>query len=92
MYDSASPYSKTYINGDYLDLMNPRYIVHEDTDDYYTIEPKYDMRPDLLAHIKFGTVRYWWVFTLRNKSILLDPIQDFRAGITIRIPKLKNIR
>ena len=34
MYDSASPYSKTYINGDYLDLMNPRYVISEDTDEY----------------------------------------------------------
>ena len=47
MYDSTSPYSKTVIKGDYLDIMNPKYIIHDPRDESYIIEAKYDMRPDL---------------------------------------------
>tara|TARA_Y100001970_G_C14100945_1_gene785446 strand:- start:343 stop:621 length:279 start_codon:yes stop_codon:yes gene_type:complete len=92
MYDSTSPYSKTVIKGDYLDIMNPKYIIHDPRDESYIIEAKYDMRPDLLSYKFYGTVKYWWVFALRNSSIIIDPIQDFRTGTTIKIPKLKNIR
>ena len=76
MYSSNSPYSKTPIKGDYLDIMNS----------------KYEMRPDLLSHKLFGSVKYWWVFAVRNPDKIVDPIQDFRAGCVIRIPKLNNIR
>tara|TARA_B100000029_G_scaffold205672_1_gene203533 strand:+ start:148 stop:432 length:285 start_codon:yes stop_codon:yes gene_type:complete len=91
-YKSTSPYSKTSIKGDYLDIMDPKYIIKDDSDESYVIESKYDKRPDLLSNNKYGTVDYWWVFSVRNENILIDPIQDFRAGIVIRIPKLKNIR
>jgi len=50
------------------------------------------MRPDLLAFEKYGSSRYWWLFAMRNKNIITDPIQDFRAGVTIRIPKIENVR
>ena len=91
-YNSASPYSKTTVRGDYLDIMDPRLVLYDETDQYYKIEPKYHMRPDLLSYAKYGTVQYWWIFTQRNKNILIDPIQDFKSGTSIRIPKLKNIR
>jgi hypothetical protein len=32
------------------------------------------------------------LFALRNKDTIIDPIQDFRAGIVIRIPKIENVR
>ena len=49
------------------------------------------MRPDLLAYDRYGSSRYWWLFAMRNKDIIIDPIQDFKTGITIRIPKLENV-
>tara|TARA_Y100001937_G_scaffold108512_1_gene152251 strand:+ start:710 stop:991 length:282 start_codon:yes stop_codon:yes gene_type:complete len=91
-YKQSSPYSNTPIRGDYLDIMDPKFIVEDPGDESYEIIPKYDQRPDLLSHHKYGTVDYWWVFSARNPDLLIDPIQDFRAGTIIRIPKLKNIR
>tara|TARA_B100001287_G_C22426752_1_gene409453 strand:- start:84 stop:368 length:285 start_codon:yes stop_codon:yes gene_type:complete len=91
-YKSSSPYSKTKMVGDYLDLMTHRSVAYDRTDETYIVESKYDMRPDLLAYDRFGSSRYWWLFAMRNKDIIIDPIQDFKAGLTIRIPKLENIR
>ena len=91
-YKDSSPYSTTFMKGDYLDIMNPRYVLHDDSDESYVIESKYDKRPDLLSHNKYGSVDYWWIFSIRNEDLLIDPIQDFRTGVQIRIPKLKNIR
>jgi hypothetical protein len=50
------------------------------------------MRPDLLSYHIYGSSKYWWLFAVRNKNIIIDPIQDFKAGVTIRIPKLENVR
>ena len=48
-YSEQSPYSKTNIQGDYLDIMKHRTVALDETDEAYTIESKYSMRPDLLA-------------------------------------------
>jgi len=91
-YNKQSPYSKTSKIGDYLGLMNYRSVINDDSDETYTIESRYDMRPDLLAYDRFGSSRYWWLFAMRNKNTIIDPIQDFRTGVTIRIPKIENVR
>ena len=91
-YSEQSPYSKTPVSGDFLSIMNSRSVLHDASDQSYTIESKYDMRPDLLAFNLYGSSKYWWLFAIRNREMLIDPIQDFRAGVTIRIPKLKNLR
>tara|TARA_X000000950_G_scaffold75847_1_gene94895 strand:- start:2103 stop:2387 length:285 start_codon:yes stop_codon:yes gene_type:complete len=91
-YNKQSPYSKSVITGDYLNLMTPRTVIEDSNDDSYAIESQYNMRPDLLAYKLYGNSRYWWLFSARNKDILIDPIQDFKTGTTIRIPKLNNVR
>jgi hypothetical protein len=91
-YSKQSPYSKSVITGDYLNLMTPRTVIEDSNDDSYSIESQYNMRPDLLAYKLYGNSRYWWLFSARNKDILIDPIQDFKTGTTIRIPKLNNVR
>tara|TARA_B100000886_G_C20164996_1_gene383657 strand:+ start:244 stop:528 length:285 start_codon:yes stop_codon:yes gene_type:complete len=91
-YNKQSPYSKTSTAGDYLDVMTHRSIVHDRDDETYIIEAKYNMRPDLLSYHIYGSSKYWWLFAVRNKNIIIDPIQDFKAGVTIRIPKLENVR
>ncbi len=92
MYSKSSPYAKTYVVGDYLDIMAPRAVIQDSSDETYTIESQYHMRPDLLAYQKYGSSKYWWMFAMRNKDTLIDPIQDFKAGITIKIPKIENLR
>jgi hypothetical protein len=91
-YNKQSPYSKTATAGDYLDIMTERSVINDGSDETYVIESRYDMRPDLLAYDRFGSSRYWWLFALRNKDTIIDPIQDFRAGVVIRIPKISNVR
>lgn len=91
-YSKQSPYSKTKMAGDYLDVMTPRSVVHDNSDETYIIESKYNMRPDLLSYDIYGSSKYWWLFAMRNKNKIIDPIQDFKAGVTIRIPKIENVR
>jgi len=52
-YSEQSPYSKTSIQGDYLDIMKHRTVALDETDEAYTIESKYSMRPDLLAYDRY---------------------------------------
>ena len=54
---------------------------------YYTVENKFDRRPDLLANALYGSTRLWWIFTKRNMNLIQDPINDFRAGMIIRLPQ-----
>ena len=40
----------------------------------------------------YGTVRLWWLFALRNPDILVDPIEDFKAGVTIFLPSGESVQ
>jgi len=75
----------------YLDINSLPKIPKSISDDLYTIEPRYENRPDLLAHELYGTTNLWWVFSLRNPDILEDPLDDFTAGKRIRIPTQETI-
>lgn len=92
MYDTKSTYLKTpVVNDTYMDLMIDRYIFLDPTDEVYEIEQKYNKRPDLLSYHRYGTSKYWWVFARRNMNILIDPINDFISGTTIKVPSLANL-
>ena len=75
----------------YLDINSLPNIPKSISDDLYTIESRYENRPDLLAHEIYGTAKLWWVFALRNPDILVDPLEDFTAGKRIRIPSQESI-
>ena len=81
-----SQYAKTRIVDDYLDVLNLPIVPQRADDEYYTIENKYDKRPDLLAYDLYGSTRLWWVFIVRNMDLFEDPIDDFTAGTIIRLP------
>ena len=83
----TSPYFRTPLVGDYRDLLNLPDIPQSENDEYYTVENKFDRRPDLLANALYGSTRLWWIFTKRNMNLIQDPINDFRAGMIIRIPQ-----
>jgi hypothetical protein len=34
----------------------------------------------------------WWVFSIRNKNKLKDPIYDMKAGTKIYLPKMTTIK
>jgi len=86
-YSPSSPWYSTTQNQLYLEVWQPRPIPAASDDFQYVIQPQYNYRPDLLAYYIYGNPHLWWVFTQRNVDILFDPIYDFRAGITIQLPK-----
>ena len=91
-YSNTSPYHATPQNSISLETLVPRTITSEPDDQTYTIERTYAYRPDLLAFDLYGTPRLWWVFAQRNPDVIEDPIYDFAAGVTIKVPKPGNIR
>ena len=88
----GNPYYNTkIINGEYLDIYRPVRLPNDPFDETYTIEQKYDKRPDLFSYDRYGTSKYWWVFLKRNMNTMNDPINDFTAGKTIKVPSIKNL-
>lgn len=90
-YRQSSPWYTTKQNNLYLELMNYRPIAATSDDVVYTIENQYKHRPDLLAFDMYGDPKLWWVFTMRNRSVIKDPIYDFEPGVQIFCPKKENV-
>ena len=91
-YKPTSFYYKTQTNSFYLDVLGNRPVTAEPDDVTFAITAVYDQRPDLLAHDLYGNSNLWWVFAKRNPNTLKDPLFDFRAGVSIRLPKLANLK
>jgi hypothetical protein len=79
------------VKGLYLDINELPKIPKSISDDIYTLESRYENRPDLLAHQLYGSANLWWVFALRNPDQLVDPLEDFTAGKNIRVPTQETI-
>jgi alpha-L-fucosidase len=90
-YTNTSPWFKTKIKNNYLDVLTIRPVAANKDDFLYTIEAQYAYRPDLLAYDLYGTERLWWVFLQRNLDVLQDPILDFVPGTQIYICKLSSL-
>lgn len=90
-YPSASPYYSTSQTSWYLDFWSYRDIPEDSTDYYITLPGKYQDRPDLLSYDEYGTVDYWWIFTILNKDKLIDPIYDMKEGMILRLPTLSRL-
>ena len=91
-YTNTSPWFKTPIKQDYLDILKIRPVAAETVDFLYTIEIQYRHRPDLLAYDLYGDSTLWWVFVQRNLDVLEDPIFDFVPGVQIYIPQYSKLR
>lgn len=92
-YKKTSPYSATPIfDTKYLDIMVARTIPRMADDILFTITPTYQYRPDNLAFDLYGDATLWWVFAMRNKNAIIDPIWDFKAGASIYLPKKSTIQ
>lgn len=92
LYNQNSPYAFTSTAPGYLDVINFIDIPAESDDVQFTITSLYSNRPDLLSYDIYGTTDLWWVFAVRNKDIILDPVYDFVTGQNIFLPKLTNIK
>lgn len=87
-YRTDSMYRNTkVVDNNYLDIYNSP-ITDADNMDTSTmvITPKYHNRPDVLAHDLYGNSKLWWVFAELNQDKLIDPILDFKSGLTIVYP------
>lgn len=82
----TSQYLLTPDKGWYLDIMVPRNVAKSSFDKIIEIPAAYDQRPDLLSQSEYGTPAMWWVFAVRNPDLLIDPINDFVAGLEIYVP------
>jgi hypothetical protein len=91
MYSNSSPYYKTNISSFYLDVATFRNIPVVADDVQYTVTTQYEYRPDLLAYDLYGDVNLWWVFSVRNKDVIKDPIYDLYAGQTIYLPQMTTL-
>ncbi len=92
LYNSYSPYYKTQIVNDYLDILEFRDIPPLSDDVYWEITSTYQYRPDLLAYDLYQDPKLWWVFSVRNKDIIKDPVFDMLAGRRIYLPKLSVLK
>jgi hypothetical protein len=91
-YSSLSPYFLTnQING-HLDVANFRQVPALSNDILFTITNTYEHRPDLLSYDLYQTAELWWVFAVRNPSVIQDPVFDMKAGVKIFLPQLDAIK
>jgi hypothetical protein len=91
-YKPTSPYYTTPTTGFYLDIISFRNIPNVVDDIEFVILPQYENRPDLLAYDLYGDVNLWWVFAVRNKDIIKDPVYDMVSGVTIRLPQMNTLK
>jgi hypothetical protein len=82
----TSQYLLTPTKDWYLDIWVPRVVSKNDFDKVIIIPPSFDQRPDLLSYQEYGTPSLWWVFAVRNPDLIIDPINDFVAGLQIYVP------
>lgn len=88
-YKSTSNYSNTKQNFKNLELYEPKLTLNNlsSITREITIENKFDRRPDLMAYELYKDSNLWWVLVHYNRDLLKDPINDFRAGLTIVVPE-----
>jgi hypothetical protein len=91
-YAKTSPYFSTALGAGYLDFINFRNITSYVDDIQYELNAKYEHRPDLLAYDLYSDTRLWWVFAVRNKDKIRDPIYDMLPGTVIFLPKITTLR
>ena len=92
IYSSTSPYASTNIVNGYLDIINFKDIPVNAGDPEFTLTSYYTHRPDLLANDLYNDPHLWWVFAVRNKDVIKDPIYDMVPGQTIFIPTMQTIK
>jgi hypothetical protein len=92
MYSKTSPYYKTQVVNGYLDVMEFRDLPVQRDDILFEVTATYENRPDLLAHDLYKDSSLWWVFAVRNKKIIKDPVYDLVAGVKIYLPKMSTLK
>ena len=92
MYAKTSPYYNSSMVNNYLDVINFRDIPKERDDILFELTATYEHRPDLLAYDLYKDHKLWWVFSVRNRSVIKDPVFDMVAGVKIYLPKASTLQ
>lgn len=82
----SSPYRLTEVKDFYLDLWEPVEVEPQEDDTMVIIAAAHNERPDKLSYSLYGTPGLFWIFWMRNKDVIIDPIYDFTSGKTIYVP------
>ena len=90
-YNANSPYYTTTFSNGYLGIANFRNIPKNKDDVLFELTKKYEHRPELLANDLYGDVGLWWVFAVRNKDLIQDPVFDMVAGLKIYLPQQESL-
>jgi hypothetical protein len=91
-YKETSAYYNTPVKDFYLDLWTSVSLEPQETDQRVVISSKHHLRPDKLAYEMYGNPELFWVFAIRNKDYIIDPINDFVAGKVIYVPSAQYVR
>lgn len=92
IYSKTSPYFNTETVNGYLDVADIRNFPKEADDILWEVTQNYQHRPDLLAWDLYDNWNLWWVFSIRNPSVLKDPVFDLVAGRKIYLPKISTLK
>lgn len=90
-YSRYSPYRNVKQTW-YLGYYEPTPINSADDDEIFTITPEYAENPSKLALERYGNERLWYIFSLANMDIIIDPIYDFTVGTEIIVPSNSRIQ
>ena len=91
-YPASSPYGLTPQTSWYIGNYVNRDIPAASDDSPLTLTKNYENRPDKLSYDLYGTPAYWWIFAVRNRDLITDPIWDMVAGLTIIVPSLATLK
>jgi len=91
-FNKSSPYFFTDQSQGYLDTIAFRDIPYQADDIQFAVTSTYMHRPDLLAYDFYQNTELWWVFAVRNKEVLKDPVYDLVPGVVIYIPKITTLK
>ena len=91
-YPSTSPYAASKQTSWYVSLYKHRPIPPHRDDEEFEITAKYEFRPDKLSDDLYGTPEYYWVFAVRNRNLVNDPVWDLTVGKKIIVPTLTHVK
>lgn len=73
----------------HLEWWNKKKILSDPSDKKYTLEKKYENRPDLLAFALYDDSKLWWIIFQYNK--ILDPVTEFVEGKELILPTKERV-
>ena len=93
VYTKNSRYTNggtTEVDGKFVQWWNRTVFPRDNSDLTYTLEKRYEGRPDMLASVLYNDSSLWWVILQYN--FILDINEEFIAGAVLTIPTLERVQ